>query len=257
MTQTHERGGTWWRDFFESADCIPLSFFPGEEETARQVSGLRGLLGLRGGERIADVCCGMARHAIPLARDGATVVGVDCSAMMLRIARATGADQVRGLHLVQGDAARLPLRSEAFDVVLNLFNSFGYFEDEGQNLQVLREAARCLPEGGRFLLETRNKKYQILYAPYHQQVMLADGSPAVIRCRYDPETHRLRSTWSDPDDREKILYRANIRLYSLDELRELFDRAGLEIDGVFGEYDGREFEGWERMLILRAHKRAG
>ncbi|MGC9320245.1 MAG: class I SAM-dependent methyltransferase [Armatimonadota bacterium] len=254
MSQTQRQSPAWWREFFESEDSIPLSFFPGEEETRRQVRGLRKLLGLRGGERIADVCCGMGRHAIPLAEAGATVVGVDVSAMMLHIAGIL-AEDADGLHLVRGDAARLPLRSGSMDIVLNLFNSFGYFEDEGQNVRVLEEARRCLRPGGRFLLETRNRAHQILYAPYYQQVELADGSPAIIRCRYDEGTHRLASVWSDPDDPEQILYRASIRLYGLEELREMFDAAGLQIDGVFGQYDGQPFEGWERMLILLAHTR--
>jgi len=253
MSGTDGRPVTWWREFFESADCIPLSFFPDEEETESQVAGLKRLLDLRSGETIADICCGMGRHAIRLARAGMTVVGVDASAMMLRIARVLGED-ADDLCLIQGDAARLPVRSGAFDAVLNLFNSFGYFEDDGQNLRVLAEAMRCLRPGGRFLLETRNRAHQILYAPYYQEVALADGSPAVIRCCYDEATHRLASTWSDPDDPERVYYRASIRLYGLDELLEILGGARFEIDAVVGDYDGRPFEGWERMLIVVAHR---
>ncbi|MGD9495113.1 MAG: class I SAM-dependent methyltransferase [Armatimonadota bacterium] len=253
MSGAERRPVAWWREFFESADCIPLSFFPHEDETHSQVAGVRRLLELRAGETVADICCGMGRHAIPLARAGVTVVGVDASAMMLRLARAVGRG-VEGLHLIRGDAARLPLRSSALDAALNLFNSFGYFEDDGQNLEVLSEAARCLRPGGRFLLETRNRAHQILYAPYYQEVQLADGSPAVIRCQYDQATHRLSSIWSDAEDLNRVLYRAVIRLYGLDELQEMFARVGLIIDGVYGEYDGQPFEGWERMLIIVAHK---
>ncbi len=254
MTGIGRRAGEWWREFFESADCIPLSFFPDEDETARQVAGLSRLLDLRAGESVADICCGMGRHAIPLARRGMLVVGLDTSALMLRIARERGAG-VANLSLVQGDAARLPLRSESFDAALNLFNSFGYFADDGQNQAVLNEATRCLRPGGRFLLETRNRAYQIIYAPYLEQVRLADGSTAIIRCRYDRATHHLTSTWCDPEDRERVLYEARFRLYGLDELQEMFDRAGLEIDQVCSRYDGSGFEGWERMLIMVAHKR--
>lgn len=244
----------WWREFFESADSIPLSFFPGEEETAEQIEGIISLLDLQPGETVADICCGMGRHAIPLAEQGMAVVALDASDMMLQIADELGGDQNR-LWLVRGDAARLPLREDSFDAMLNLFNSFGYFLDEGQNVAVLEEAVRCLRPGGRFLLETRNRAYQILYAPYYQEVSRADGSSAIIRCRYDEAEHRLTSVWSDPDDPNMILHEASIRLYGLDELREMFDAVGLEVDGVYAEYDGRTFEGWERMLILQAHKR--
>ncbi|MFW5868549.1 MAG: class I SAM-dependent methyltransferase [Armatimonadota bacterium] len=245
---------TWWREFFESADSIPLSFFPGDEETAEQIEGIVSLLSLQPGESVADICCGMGRHAIPLAERGMNVLALDASNMMLQIADELAGDAERP-ELVRGDAAELPLADEAFDAMLNLFNSFGYFLDEGQNVAVLEETVRCLKPGGRFLMETRNRSYQILYAPYYQEVGRADGSTAIIRCRYDEKQHRLTSVWSDPDDPEEILHEAAIRLYGLDELREMFDSVGLEIDGVFSEYDGREFEGWERMLILQAHKR--
>lgn len=243
----------WWREFFESEDSIPLSFFPSPEETSGQVSALKRLLDFRPGQLIADICCGMGRHAIPLAADGLDVVGVDTSARML-----AGAQQAAqggpAPMLVRGDAQRPPLRSDSIDVALNLFNSFGYFEDEAANQCVLDETARCLRPGGAFLLETRNREYQIVYAPYYLEVTLADGSPAVMRCRYDRERHTLCSIWSRPDDSEAIIHRAAIRLYGLDELSEMFRRAGLAIDAIWGDYDGTEFEGFERLLIILAHK---
>jgi SAM-dependent methyltransferase len=182
------------------------------------------------------------------------VLALDASDMMLRIAKVLGSG-AEDLDLVRGDAADLPLRDDSFDVMLNLFNSFGYFLDEGQNVRVLEEAVRCLKPGGRFLMETRNRSYQILYAPYYQEVTRADGSCAIIRCKYNESEHRLTSVWSDPDDPDEILHEASIRLYGLAELREMFDRVGLEVDAVYGEYDARPFEGWERMLIVQAHKR--
>ena len=244
----------WWREFFESVDSIPLSFFPGEAETAEQIEGIISLLRLKQGELVADVCCGMGRHSIPLAQRGMQMVGLDASQMMLDIADEMAGAKDRPM-LVRGDAARLPYRDASFDAMVNLFDSFGYFLDDEQNLAALEETARCLKPGGRFLLETRNRAYQILYAPYHQEVTRADGSIAIVRCRYDRDEHRIVSRWTDPERPDRVLHEAAIRLYGLDELHELFDRVGLEVDGVFSEYDGREFDGWERMLIMLAHKR--
>jgi SAM-dependent methyltransferase len=259
----------WWREFFESEDSIPLSFFPTPEETEREVEGLTGLLELKPGQLIADICCGMGRHALPLAEAGFEVVGVDASEMMLAAAKDASGGQSgfsandakkgtvpRALRLlaVRADAANLPLRSASVDVALNLFNSFGYFEDEGADQRVLDETARCLRAGGKFLLETRNREHQILFAPHHLRVALADGSPAAMRCHYDRERHRLCSTWSRPDRPEETLYRAAIRLYGLEELLAMFERAGLVVDATCGDYQGTPFEGHERMLIVLAHK---
>ena len=243
----------WWREFYGSEDGIPLSFFPSEEHTDAEVEGLVELLELRPGMLVADICCGAGRHAVRLARQGMQVTGLDASELMLGRARES-AGGVEGCMLVQGDAARLPFRTGAFDAALNLFNSFGYYEDDELNQRALDEVARCLRPGGGFALETRNRTYQILYAPYHLQVALADGSPAIIRCQYDRDTHRLCSTWSEPGDEGAVLYRAAIRLFEVEELHEMFERAGLVVDHVCSGYHGALFEGWERILMLIAHK---
>jgi len=245
----------WWRRFFESDESLDLSFFPDERETAREIRGLEKLLALQPDDLIADVCCGYGRHTLGLLEKGYQVVSLDASEMMLRGASKVLQASGHASRLVRGDAAALPFRSESLDVVVNLFNSFGYFLDDEQNLAVLEETVRCLKPGGRFLLETRNRAYQILYAPYHQEVTRADGSVAIVRCRYDRAEHRIVSRWTDPERPDRVLHEAAIRLYGLDELHDLFDRVGLEVDGVFSEYDGREFDGWERMLIMLAHRR--
>ncbi|MCD6362192.1 MAG: class I SAM-dependent methyltransferase [Armatimonadetes bacterium] len=251
MTRVKREQGLWWRDFFGSEDSIPLSFFPTDEDTEAEVEGLMDLAALRPGMRVADICCGAGRHAVRLARRGLQVIGLDASEMMLQRARQAALD-VQGCGFVQGDAAALPFASESFDVALNLFNSFGYFEDDELNQRTLEETARCLRPGGRFILETRNSTYQILYAPYHLEVKRADGSPAIIRCRYDCDSRRLHSTWSAPEG--EVLYRAAIRLYGVEELREMFARAGMTVERVCSAYDGTGFEGWERVLILVAHR---
>ena len=233
---------------------MPLSFFPAPEETSREVAALQRLLDLRPGQLVADICCGMGRHALPLAEAGLEVIGIDASEMMLAGARQATGDNAAPAF-VRADAAHLPLRSGSLDVALNLFNSFGYFEDDDANQRVLNETVRCLRRGGKFLLETRNREHQILYAPYYLEVTLADGAPAIMRCHYDRQRHTLCSTWRRPDEPDETIYRAAIRLYGPDELHDMFREAGLAIDAIWGDYDATPFEGFERMLIIRAHRR--
>jgi SAM-dependent methyltransferase len=242
----------WWRRFFETTDSLELSFFPDARETGREIRGLRKLLGLTRDDRIADICCGFGRHTVPLLARKHNVVGLDASAMMLLGARFEMENAgVRG-PLVRGDAACLPFTDGAFDVVLNLFNSFGYFADDGQNLRVLSEAHRVLKPGGRFFLDTRNREFQILYAPYCQTVTVSEDRDFVLRCSYDRERRRLLSRWSLPGKPQAVVHEASIRLYGTDELRELLERAGFLVTGVYGNYQGHDFEGWHRQMIYVA-----
>ncbi len=247
-------GEDWWRRFFESSDSLELSYFPDHRETAREVAGLRTLLGLSPDDLIADVCCGYGRHLIPLVNQGFRVIGLDASEMMIDDGRRLLREA--GLHapLVRGDAAHLPYADGSFDVVMNLFNSFGYFIDEGQNVRVLTEFARVLKPGGRLFLDTRNREFQILYAPYCQPVTTADGQDLVMRCKYRRDKKRMESRWSLPHDPEAVVHEASIRLYGLDELKELLAAAGFEELGVYGTYQGDPFEGFRRQLLYVGRK---
>lgn len=244
----------WWRRFFESPDSLDLSYFPHERETNLELSGLERMLQLSRRDLIADVCCGWGRHLVPLLLQGYQAVGVDVSEMMLRGARQNLEGAGLPMMVLQADAAALPFRDASLDVVLNLFNSFGYFLEEGQNVAVLREAARVLKPGGRFLLDTRNRQFQILYAPYRQITTTSDGREFVLRCEYDREHRRLDSRWSLPEDPDRVVHEASIRLYGLDELRELLSAAGFEEVGVCGSYNCEPFEGWQRQLLFIARK---
>ena len=245
---------SWWQAFFDHADSLVLSRFPSAAETREEIAALRRLVPLRPEDLIADICCGMGRHLLPLMALGHRLVGLDFSPMMLRLAREMGARAGLSPTLTQGAAQALPFAAQTFDVVLNLFNSFGYLPTDDENQRVLDEAARCLKPGGRFFLDTRNKTHQIIYAPY-REVMRVGRREYVMRCRYDREAQRLESDWFDGNDQSRLVHQASIRLYGPDELATMLAEAGLEIVARYGGYDGKDFEGWERELLLLCHKR--
>jgi len=136
------RANSWWQDFFNQRSSLDLSRFPDAEETQREVAGLIRILKIRGQQRIADVCCGYGRHVVPLAQRGHIVFGIDIAPLMLAKARRwLEKDRVQAF-LVRADARQLPFADNLFDVVLNLFNSFGYCESEADNQRILTESAR-------------------------------------------------------------------------------------------------------------------
>jgi ubiquinone/menaquinone biosynthesis C-methylase UbiE len=244
----------WWQAFFDHADSLVLSRFPPLEETKQEIFALQELVPLRPDDLIADICCGMGRHLLPLMALGHRLIGLDYSPMMLRLAAEMGRQAGLQPTLVQGAAQALPFADGAFDVMLNLFNSFGYLPTDEENLQVLREAARCLKPGGRFFLDTRNNTHQILYAPYHELIKVGKTRQLVMRCTYDAESRRLQSCWFDAEDQSRLVHQASIRLYSPDELAGMLEEVGLELVARYGGYDGHEFEGWERELLLLCHR---
>ena len=111
------------------------------------------LLGDVAGARVLELGCGSAMCSRWLLDAGARPVAFDLSAGMLRHARAGAAATGLSVPLVPADAQRLPFRSGAFDVVFSAFGAVPFVADPGQ---VMREVARVLRPGGRWVFATNH-----------------------------------------------------------------------------------------------------
>ncbi|MDE2509692.1 MAG: methyltransferase domain-containing protein [Elusimicrobia bacterium] len=140
----------WTKSFFRKE-----IFTPGSPEAVSaapdEVKFLWKVLGLKKGSRVLDIPCGTGRHAVRLARRGASVLGVDITESYLREAR-RAAGQLRNVRFVRGDMRRIPLENE-FDAAINLWTSFGYFSDPADDARTLLSVARALKPGGLFLID--------------------------------------------------------------------------------------------------------
>ena len=141
----------WTKSFFR-----PEIFTPGSSDAvaaaAAETAFLWKALGLKKGSRVLDIPCGTGRHAVRLARRGASVLGVDITPAYLREAK-RAAGKLKNIRFVRGDLRRIPLRGE-FDAAINLWTSFGYFEKPSDDVKTLRGIARALKPGGLFLIDT-------------------------------------------------------------------------------------------------------
>src|SRR5207249_10238727 len=123
----------WYEDFFGS-DYLIRYVHP---ETAAQVEAIDKILHLRKGGRILDVACGAGRHSIELAKRGYRVSGLDLSSSLLSEARKAARGAGVKVTFVQGDMRRLRFRG-AFDSAISMFTSFGYFDRQEEDCEVLR-----------------------------------------------------------------------------------------------------------------------
>jgi SAM-dependent methyltransferase len=247
----------WYTDFFDDDYLrIFLPMLP-EERTAAEVNGVVERLGLAPGARLLDLCCGHGRHAVPLAQLGYRVTGLDRSRRLLEHAAALTASHGQRVGLVAADMRRLPFADASFDAVLNLFNAFGYLEDEAEDELVLAEVARVLVPGGRFLQELANR--EALVRDWHDsRVLRKDDELVVLQERtLDLLGSRdlARYTLVHPDGR-RTSREVAIRLYTLTELAAMLDRAGLELLEVDGDLDGGPLE-LDSSFVVTLSARAG
>lgn len=135
-----------WYDIF--LDTIPA------ESTQAEVAFIERHLPPDEFSHLLDLCCGCGRHAVHLARRGYRLFGLDASARAIAEAQVScpqGRFQV-------GDMRQLDTLERTFDGVLNLWQSFGYFDDE-TNRAVLRQVRDVLRPGGRALFDIYNRDH--------------------------------------------------------------------------------------------------
>jgi SAM-dependent methyltransferase len=142
----------WFIPWFNSIHYHALYAHRDEAEAARFVDELIEYLLPNGGDAVLDLACGTGRHAKRLALRGLRVLGIDLSTESVAEAKRN-----EGPNLwFRPQDMRLPFGTRVFDYVLNLFTSFGYFEDPAENLTVVHNVAQSLKPGGRFVLDYVN-----------------------------------------------------------------------------------------------------
>jgi ubiquinone/menaquinone biosynthesis C-methylase UbiE len=215
-----------------------------------EVKKMVNWLKLKQGSRLLDLCCGMGRQSLALSELGYTVTGVDLSKVLLQEAIKLGVEeQVTWIH---GDMRDVPL-SEPFDAVVNLFTSFGYFDEDEQNEKVLHEMHRLLKKEGRFIVDFLNPVYVKANLVAQSEREEEDLTIRETRTIEDGCVRkRIVITQEGEPDRH---YLEQVKLYERPEFEAMLAKAGLHIDHVYGDYEGQAYspETSSRMIFV-GHK---
>lgn len=187
---------------------------------------------------VLDLCCGMGRHSLALAEAGYQVTGVDLSEVLLE--EAIEHDTNRTITFLEGDMRKLPVDGP-FDAVINLFTSFGYFQNDEDNGQVLREVHRVLRPGGRFMIDFINPDYVAQHlVPMSER--RDEGNLIQEYRRIENGYVRKDIVLTDEHTGKKRQYEERVRLYGLTDFHFMMERAKLRMDTVYGGYDGSLYE---------------
>lgn len=121
------------------------------------VEGVIELTGIAPPARVLDLACAPGRHALELARRGFRVTGVDLSTYLLNEARRRAREAGLTVEFIEQDMRDFR-RSGEFACALNLFTSFGFFQDPADDRRVVENVFHALEDGGAFVLDTVGKE---------------------------------------------------------------------------------------------------
>ncbi len=239
--------GDWWASYFDARYLQEYEPIFSAAEDRRDVARLIELLRLPVGARILDVPCGQGRHARLLAEAGYQVDGLDYSAHLLGVARASGGD----VHYTRGDMRRLPTRwTGRFNAVANLFTSFGFFLDPADDARVVAEFARVLKPNGVLVWHGASRDGVMAKFIARDWWQSDDGTLIAHERTFDPLSGIL--TVRVRQGEAERAYR--IRLYTATRLAELFADAGLIVEESYDGWTERPFTRRTSSMVLVARK---
>jgi SAM-dependent methyltransferase len=236
----------WFEEYF-GEDYLRIYQYRDETEAERAVELITSFLGGREISAVLDLGCGAGRHSKVLCERWWTV-GLDLSAALLRIARRESPEA----PYVRADMRELPFASESFDLVVNLFTSFGYFEDDSESERVLSRLCSALRRGGTLVIDFLNAaQVRGNLVPYDERV--ANGITIEERRVISPDdrfvekTIRLRGRGKE--------YIERVRLLSAVDLERMLDAAGFDAVARVGDYGGGEWSADSPRTIVFGRRR--
>lgn len=240
----------WFTSGFFDADMSKLLFDPAKLKEAKQeVADLVRLARLRKGAAVLDAACGEGRHSLEFADRGFSVTGVDITEAYLR--EASRLARKRGLKnagFEKGELRDLYRFQNSFDLVINLFTSFGYYHRAADNQESLWQMASTLKKGGTLVMEIMPREtLDSFFTERHWEP--TRGGYLLQRRHWVDGGRRLRNDilWVGKGKEREAM--SEIYVYTKDELSAMFRRVGLKKIRCFRNYHGQPFKTGHRLVI--------
>ncbi|MEO8578922.1 MAG: methyltransferase domain-containing protein [Gemmatimonadales bacterium] len=236
----------WFEEWF-GEDYLHIYQHRDETEAERAIELIAANLAGKEIRSVLDLGCGTGRHTRVL-RERWWTVGLDLSMALLRIARVESPDA----PYIRADMRELSFADESFDLVVNLFTSFGYFEDDREHERVLSCVCASMKRGGTLVIDFLNaSQVRRDLVPYDEQVengITIEQHRAISPDnRFVEKTIRLRERGKE--------YIERVRLFSPRDLERMLDAAGFKVEKLFGDYAGANWSDDSPRTILFASRR--
>jgi SAM-dependent methyltransferase len=195
----------------------------------------------------------VGRHSLEFARRGYSVTGVDRTIAYLQTAREASAAENLVVEWIQADAREF-LRAGTFDLAINLYTSFGYFEDPAEDRQVAENLFHSLKPGGSLVMDLMGKERLARIFVPRKWDQLPDGSLFLQERRISDDWTWIESRWILVQDGQQREFTLGHRLYDGAGLRILLLDSGFESVALYGDMDGVPYDHDARRLVAVARK---
>lgn len=212
------------RDFAEAENFITL---------------LINNLNIQKDSKIIDLACGKGRHSVFLNKLGYKVLGLDLSQQSIEHNKQfENSDLKFEVHDMR-DEIYPELLTEKADAVLNLFTSFGYFEDENDDRKVFHSISNTLKDDGYFVLDFLNAKW-VENTLIKEETITKEEIDFFIKKKIENQ-NIIKDIYFNDDGKEHHFFE-KVKLHTLEEINDYAVEFGFERVQIFGDYHLNEFD---------------
>ena len=241
----------WYKEWFSNKLYLELYSNRNEKEAEDLINLIQRTISIHTGSKILDVCCGSGRHSIALAKRGYDVTGFDLSKYLISQAVKEKKKLIENnikLNFMIKDMRKFDF-GNSFDAVINVFSSFGYFDNDKENFSVFSNANKSLKEKGFFAFDYMNESYL--------KTNLIKFSKSVINGKTIRQKRRIENDFVIKDIlTENKTYTERVKLYSLKDIYNALSSFNFRVINIFGDYFGNNFNlDKSKRLIVFAQKK--
>lgn len=229
----------WYKDWFDTTWYEKLYKKRDDDDALRLLDAIASFLPDRG-SKLADLACGRGRHSLNLANRGYEVHGYDLSERAISVAR-NKADQegYANLEFYVHDM-REPL-AEEYAGLINFFTSFGYFETDEENAQVLKVMAQATRKNAHIIIDFLNPTFVEKNLISENVIALDDAQVSITRSISNGRISKSME-FQEYDSGRKHRYQENVALLPASWFEHHASEIGLRLESMFGDYSGSVFD---------------
>ncbi|MBF9253027.1 class I SAM-dependent methyltransferase [Pontibacter sp. 172403-2] len=235
----------WFTTWFDSPYYHILYNNRNASEARQFMDNLLTYLHPKPHDKILDLACGKGRHSVYLNQKGYNVTGIDLSEQSIAYAKQFENDR---LHFAVHDMREV-YEPETFDFILNLFTSFGYFDNETENVVALVAVTQSLKYGGKLVIDFMNTDLTIagLVAEEEKEVQ-----GITFKIHRGVEKGFIVKTIRFADQGRDYCFVERVRALREEDFLEYFAMAKLRLADVFGDYNLNAYDAdkSERMIFV-------
>ncbi len=236
----------WYKDWFASENYLKVYKHRDDLDANNLMQLILRNVSIDKDSKILDAACGAGRHLINLTKLGYNPLGFDLSMNLLNKAVYDAQKQNLRLNVFRSDI-RETYFIESFDLILNLFTSFGYFETTEENFRFFKNAKRFLAPNGIIVFDYLNPSYVSNNLVEHSEKEVDDL--LVIEDR-KINNNRVEKKIKILDNDSEVQFFESVRLYDIKQLVSEFNKLGFTIEKLYGDYSGNKFNEKSSRIII-------